>query len=146
MSRAGCGVAPVGGLLERERELEAIGELLVAACECSGRMLVLEGAAGVGKSRLLAAGAVSAAEAGMTVLTARGEELERSAPWGLVRRMLAPVGTAAVALSDESTVARAAAAADDVLRVANQLFWVIADLAESGPVLLVVDDAQWADE
>jgi DNA-binding CsgD family transcriptional regulator len=149
---------PVGQLLERERELEAIGGLMAAARGRSGGLLIVEGAAGVGKSELLAAAAALAAESGMAVLAARGEELERSAPWGLVQRMLMPAIDAtqrramlgddatSAALFGEPAAAQPVAGADDVLRIANRLFWLIADVAESGPVLLVIDDAHWADE
>ncbi|MGH2857533.1 MAG: AAA family ATPase, partial [Solirubrobacteraceae bacterium] len=119
-----------GRLLERERELGAIDGLLTAACERAGGLLVLEGEAGVGKSRLLAAASGLASDRGMRVLAARGEELELTAPWGLAGRLLPP----------------GAAGGDEVLAIAHALFWRIADLAEQGGLLLSVDDAQWADD
>ncbi|MCW3010726.1 MAG: helix-turn-helix transcriptional regulator, partial [Solirubrobacterales bacterium] len=57
-------------LLERETELETLAGLLRAARTGTGRLVVVAGPPGVGKTRLLAA--VRARASGMTVLTARG--------------------------------------------------------------------------
>jgi DNA-binding SARP family transcriptional activator len=58
-------------LLERERELQAFDGLIVAACGGSGQLVTVEGAAGVGKTRLLAAARAQAQRSGMRVLVAR---------------------------------------------------------------------------
>ena len=52
--------------------------------------MVFEGPAGIGKSSLLAA-ARTAAAADLRVLSARGGELERELPFGIVRQLLEPV-------------------------------------------------------
>jgi len=62
-------------LLERERERTAIARLIADARGGSGRLLVLEGSAGIGKTRLLSAARTEAEVGGMRVLTARGSEL-----------------------------------------------------------------------
>ena len=74
-------------LVERELELETVERLLASARAGSGGAVVLEGPAGIGKSSLLAA-ARSAAEKRMRVLSARGSELERELPFGVVRQLL----------------------------------------------------------
>jgi predicted ATPase len=43
----------LGVLLDRERELAEIGELIEAAREGSGGLVVVQGPAGIGKTRLL---------------------------------------------------------------------------------------------
>lgn len=48
-------VAAVSGLFERDRELAAVGELLEFARAGSGRVLLVLGPAGIGKTGLLAA-------------------------------------------------------------------------------------------
>jgi predicted ATPase len=69
-----------GELLERADELAAL-ESVVADLEAGGgRFAVIEGAAGIGKSSLLAEGRARAADAGLTVLRARGTEIERPLP------------------------------------------------------------------
>ena len=44
--------ASAGRLLERERELQRIASLLEGALDGAGSMLVVEGPAGIGKTRL----------------------------------------------------------------------------------------------
>jgi predicted ATPase len=72
-------------LLERERERAALSGLIVAACQGAGRFAAVEGAAGIGKTCLLAAAQAEAKRAGMRVLAARGMELEREFAYGVVR-------------------------------------------------------------
>ena len=147
-----------GALLERETQLAALAAALAQARTGNGAMVVFEGAAGLGKTSLLEAGAEQAATAGMTVLTAQGEDLERGVPWGLARRLLAPAltgdggaafdGGAAPAelLFNRSAPPAELAGADPALSVAHALVWAIANLAEEKPLALCIDDAHWADE
>lgn len=140
-------------LLERERELESIERLLDATAGEGGGVLVVEGEAGAGKTSLLAAAAEIAADRGMLVLRARGGEYERDFPYGVVRQLFEPVlqdrerraellsGSAALATPVfEPGVGSAEGGA-----VEHGLYWLAADLAATAPLLLVVDDAQWAD-
>ena len=76
-------------LLERDHELAVVDGLVEAACAGAGAALVIEGPAGIGKTRLLAAACRSAAERQVTVLRARGGELEQGTPYGLVRELFA---------------------------------------------------------
>src|SRR5690348_10747213 len=69
-------------MLERERELAAVGELL----EHGGAVLV-EGGAGIGKTALLDASCRRAAALGHDVLRARGSELEAGFAFGVVRQV-----------------------------------------------------------
>ena len=83
--------AGVAALLERERELASLQELVEAAAAGEGRLAILEGPAGIGKTRLLAEARRRAADAGLRVLTARGGELEREFPFGVVRQLFEPL-------------------------------------------------------
>jgi hypothetical protein len=76
--------------MEREAELEQIGDALRSAVAGSGRTVLIEGAAGIGKSSLLGAAAELAEATGMTVLRARGGVLEREFALGVVIQLLAP--------------------------------------------------------
>jgi predicted ATPase len=78
-------------LVERELELETVERLLAGARAGSGGGLVFEGPAGIGKSSLLAA-TRTAAGAELRVLSARGGELERELPFGIVRQLLGTGG------------------------------------------------------
>src|ERR687889_2940415 len=76
-----------GDLVEREREIAALAELLDAAPAGEGRVAWIEGPAGIGKSTLLAESRRRAASSGGQVLAARGSELEREFPFGVVRQL-----------------------------------------------------------
>ena len=105
------------------------------------RLVVVEGEAGFGKTKLLAA--FSSALAGWQLLAASGDEAEMRLPYGVLARMLA--GTApewAAGLDPEGTQRLEAA---DPFIVGAGLVQVLGDLQESGPVALFVDDAPWAD-
>ncbi len=69
-------------LLERERELAAVEELLGR-----GGVLVVEGGAGIGKTSLLDAACRRAAGLGQDLLRARGSELEAGFAFGVVRQL-----------------------------------------------------------
>ena len=136
------------GLLERDRELAALDRLIGDAEQGRGRVALIEGPAGIGKSRLLAEARARAA--GMTVLAARCGELERDFSFGAVRQLLEPVA------DRERLLAGAAAPAAGVLEapgetaegsfaVLHGLYWAVLNLAEERPVLLAVDDLQWSD-
>ena len=147
----------VAPLAERELELEQLERLLAHARDGSGGAVVFAGPAGIGKSSLLAA-ARAAAEPELRVLSARGGELERELPFGVVRQLLEQVVVGAGADERELLLAGAAALAKPVLFAADPgagaepsfsalhgLYWLTINLADSGPLLVTVDDAHWAD-
>ncbi len=104
-------------LVERELELETVERLLAGARAGSGGAVVFEGPAGIGKSSLLAAARAAAGE--LRVLSARGGELERELPFGIVRQLLEPVVVASDAEEREVLLAGAAALAKPVLFAAD---------------------------
>ncbi len=149
-------------LLERERELQAIDGALEAARAGSGRLVVLEGAAGIGKTRLLGAAADRATEAGMHAVVAAGRERERELAFGLARRLFEPAlgdaheeerrellsGAAALAapvISADEGGGPSVAAGDQAFPLIHGLYWLASNLADRTPLLLVADDAHWAD-
>ena len=82
-------------LLEREAELEQIGDALRISAAGSGRIVVIEGAPGIGKSSLLDEAAALAEAERMAVLRARGGVMEREFALGVVIQLLAPMHRAA---------------------------------------------------
>ena len=143
-------------LVERELELETVERLLAGARAGSGGGLVFEGPAGIGKSSLLAA-TRTAAVAELRVLSARGGELERELPFGIVRQLLEPVVVAYDAEEREALLAGAAALAKPVFAVDPEagaepsfsslhgLYWLTINLADVQPLLVAVDDTHLAD-
>lgn len=149
-------------LLEREHELGLIDAALAGAAGGGGRLVVLEGEAGIGKTSLLRAAEGIAAQHGFAVLSARGGVLERSLGFGVARQLLeGPLARAAEAerrallagsaaraatvLGAGSPGARPPARAEE-LAAMHGLYWLACNLAERRPLLLAVDDAQWCDE
>jgi DNA-binding CsgD family transcriptional regulator len=131
--------------------------LLAGARAGSGGGLVFEGPAGIGKSSLLAA-TRTAAGAELRVLSARGGELERDLPFGIVRQLLEPVVGAYDAEEREALLAGAAALSRPVLFAVDPeagaepsfsslhgLYWLTINLADVQPLLVAVDDAHLAD-
>ncbi len=147
-------------LIEREAELGRLDALIEDVLAGRGRVVAIEGPAGIGKSALVAALAAAARAHGIRVLSARGSELERDIPFGVARQWFEPVLAAAAAeqrelLFDGSAgvarpVAWPATAPDTELTASPQilhgLFWLTFNLCATGACLLAVDDAQWADE
>jgi DNA-binding CsgD family transcriptional regulator len=141
-------------LLERRRELDELDSQVERAVAGEGRLLVVEGPAGIGKSRLLAA-ARRRAEGSMRVLSARGSELEAEFAFGVVRQLFESELTAPE--RREALLAGAAAPAVAVFgepdgsgqgasfASLHGLFWLVLNLAEEGPLLLAVDDLHWCD-
>ena len=145
-------------LLDRDAELAALERQLAAVRAGSGRVIVVEGPAGIGKSSLLAAVAGGAEAGGVAVLRARGGPLEYDAAWGIARELFAPlrasaawselaVGAAALARRalDADADAEPANAGDAMHAAAHGLTWLASNLADRSPALLVVDDVHWAD-
>ncbi len=146
------------GLLEREAEIDALSEVLEGPSAGRGRLVVVEGSAGTGKSSLLRAAVASARRSGLDVLRSRGGEMERDQPFGLIRQLLEPAllrldPAARAALSSGAAAPAArvlaidseAAPVSDGFGAVNAVFWLVAGLAARGPLLIAGDDAHWGD-
>ena len=77
-----------GWLVERDGELGEIDRALAGAVAGEGWLVLLEGPAGIGKTALLDVARGRAGRAGVAVAGARGAELERGFPYGVVRQLL----------------------------------------------------------
>jgi len=144
-------------LLEREVELQALTRQVAAVREGAGRVIAVDGPAGIGKTSLLAAVADSAQAGGVTVLRARGGPLEQDAAWGVARQLFEPlrageswdelaVGAAELAMRAlDPATAEPASAGDAMYAAARGLVWLAANLAARGAAVLIVDDVHWAD-
>ncbi|HEY1284576.1 MAG TPA: AAA family ATPase, partial [Solirubrobacterales bacterium] len=148
-----------GSLLERDGELRRIGGALERARDGSGELLLIEGPAGIGKTSLLEAARPMAAGLGMSALSARATELEREFPFGAVRQLFEPPLRASSAARRDELLAGSAQQAEAALGLTDAgpqpvdtgfatlhgLYWLLANLAEGDPLLVSLDDAQWAD-
>ena len=155
---SGMEVGPATNLLEREAELRDLARDAVAARAATGRVVLVEGPAGIGKTALIDAARSVGENAGMAVARARGTELESGFAFGVVRQLFEPP------LRGRSRAERArllrgqARLATDVLvagdreapggripEVMHGLYWLTLNLAERSPLLIAIDDAHWAD-
>ena len=150
-------VAATVTLLEREAELGALAELCERAAGGRGGLMVVEGPPGVGKSALLDRASALARERGLVVLRARGHELERAFGWGVARALIeASLEDAPELLAGPAAPARmvfergddtaGGPASEARFAILHALYWLVVRLAERAPLLVLVDDAQWADE
>jgi DNA-binding CsgD family transcriptional regulator len=152
--------APLTGPLERDDELALLDHLLADARAGRGAVAVLEGPAGRGKTTLLRELRRRATDGGLLTLSSVGAELERDFPYGIVRQLLEPVLRGAGDAERERLLAGAAALAAPVFAAEaappdagvdvshgrlHGLYWLVANLAEEQPLVLVVDDAHWGD-
>jgi tetratricopeptide (TPR) repeat protein len=160
MARAS--VLPSGGstvlLLEREAQVAALQALADAARGGDGRFAVIEGSAGIGKTRLLAEARAIAGSAGMRVLAARGGEFEGEFAYGIVRQLFEPLLASASPdlraelLSGPAALveplfgaSRLAASPEASFATLHGLYWLAANVAFQQPTLFALDDLHWAD-
>ena len=144
-------------LLERAGLLDCASALIVRARRGRGGVAVFEGPTGIGKSSLLAA--VAGGADGVATAWARPTDLERTFAFGVARGLLDPLLTGlsphdrrvlahggAMGVLDDVGERSGGTARDVSHAVVHGLLRLLAELATSRPVLLVVDDAQWADD
>jgi DNA-binding CsgD family transcriptional regulator/tetratricopeptide (TPR) repeat protein len=159
--------AEPAALLEREHEVERVRAALQAVGRRAGGVLVIEGAAGIGNSRLLEEARECASELGIRVLNARATELEQGFPFGVARQLFerplleadagerarwlaGAAGLAAEVITGSPTthsMARGAgpSAGGPGYAWRHGLYWLASNVAADSPLALVVDDLQWCD-
>lgn len=134
----------------REGELEVFGRLLDEARVGTTHFVVIEGEAGMGKSRLLDEIVAHPGASSFCVHRARAEELQPR-PFGLLADALAidPESSdpdrVAVARLLDAGAETAGKATDQRYRVIEGIINLVERAAISGPVLLAFDDVHWSD-
>jgi DNA-binding CsgD family transcriptional regulator len=145
-------------LLERDTELEVIEAFLDRIGGGSGGVMVLEGPPGIGKTALLASLQQRAEARGIGRRQARATQLDQGFSFGVARQLFEGSVRAAPAEERRTLVGGAAkhalpalgmvdddSAIDAGVRSLHGLYWLAANLAAQGPLVLCVDDAHWAD-
>src|SRR5690348_1310503 len=135
-----------------ERELEsAVLDALVDGLRNGGGAVVVRGEAGIGKSALLQRVRRRAVARGARSLATVGVESEAELAFAGLDQLLRPVVGALAQLppSQRQTLEAALGLGVDLepdpYRVAVAAFHLICEVADSTPVVLIVDDAQWLD-
>ncbi|MBD5787296.1 AAA family ATPase [Cellulosimicrobium terreum] len=139
-------------LLGRSAEQETVSRLLASARLGRGGALTVTGEPGIGKTALLAdtVGAVVVG-GGMRVLDVTPAEAEQDLPFAALQALVLP----ALGLLDEIPAPQAAALGAalslrhgdgrDRFAIGAATLSLLSRYAEDGPVVVVVDDVQWAD-
>jgi DNA-binding CsgD family transcriptional regulator len=140
-------------LLGRPAEREAVEQLLARAQAGRSGVLVVRGEAGIGKTSLLQhARDTAAAGFGFRVEHAVGVESEAEFAFAGLHQLCAPLLDRAGALPEPQQAALGVAfglrggAAPDRFLVGLAALNLLAEVAEEGPLLCLVDDAQWLDQ
>src|SRR5262245_1984248 len=137
-------------LYGRDAERSIIGGLLEGARESRSGVLVIRGEAGVGKSALLEDARERAS--GMQVLACAGIEAESALPFAALQQLLRPVLAhlakvpRAQADALRGALGLAAGRGDNRFLVFLAVLSLLAEAAEAGPLLCLVDDAHWLDD
>ncbi|MBV8943097.1 MAG: AAA family ATPase [Solirubrobacterales bacterium] len=160
--RARSGRAERGAacLLDRDHQLAAIQATLEQAEGGSGEALLIEGHAGLGKTRLHEAALDGARGMGFRILRAAGTELEHHMAFGIAAQLLAAQLDEFSAKRRETTLAglphrvrtllgnsphdQGPVEGSD-LGLVHSVFTVIATQEETRPALLAIDDLHWCD-
>lgn len=134
----------------REAERAAVLALLEDARRCRSGALIVRASAGMGKSTLLEEAAAHAD--GMAVLRASGVEAESELSFGALHQLIRPLLHRLGQLPPAQTTALRRALrldtgeVEDRFLVSLAALGLLAEAAESAPLLCLVDDVQWLDE
>lgn len=125
--------APTTPLVEREAPLAELERHLAAARTGDGRMVVVRGEAGIGKTALISTLAASPS-LGVPVMVGRCDGVSTPSPYGPIRDVVGSLGPQFREMLE----------ADAPRHQVKARFFE--RLAAIGPHLLVIEDVQWADE
>lgn len=136
--------APHEAFAGRTHELAVLQEEFRHACEGVPRLVLIDGPGGIGKTALVRRFLDTAGDA--CVLQASGEENESVLPCGVLAQF---VGQSPLPLPDSLgslvRTPRSAPGTLPPLAAGFGLLDLLSELQDKGPVILVLDDAHWAD-
>ena len=136
--------------------MERIAESLHRAAAGTGGLVVIEGDAGVGKTELLRTALQHARAKDMCALSGHGVELEREYAFGVARQVFSPLLRLGDGVDDRFDGPAGLvlpllagtpipSGADGEFPYLHGFFWLVANLSESAPIVVAIDDAQWSD-
>jgi len=157
-----CSIGPMGamaaapGLFGRAAEIEVLDQALGRAASGQSAVVLIQGEAGIGKTRLLHEALARARGRGLRVVSGRAEELEQTRPFGLVADVFGCIRSAPdprrAAIADMLAGGGAEGGPITVtsdpglrFRAVDAFADLAEDLALAGPLVIGADDLQWAD-
>ncbi len=139
-------------LVGRRAECKAVERLLAGAWAGRSGVVVVRGEAGIGKTALFEYARQSAVATDFRVEGSVGVESETQFAYGGLHQLCAPLLKHVEALPEPQQAAlgvafgQRAGAAPDRFLVGLATLHLLAEVAEEGPLLCLVDDAQWLDQ
>ena len=134
-------------LVGRDLEAELLASLLRAAESGTGKVGVVAGIAGIGKSALIEAVVDGALERSFSVRQVRGEPTQQTLPYAAVRLLLkdgsGPAQIKLLALLNAESESLESSV--PVSTVALGLLAFFTEVSTDAPLLVAIDDAQWID-
>jgi DNA-binding CsgD family transcriptional regulator len=146
-------VSSVEGLVGRQGEVAVAAAAVRELTEGRGSALVIEGEAGIGKTRLVECVVDDARSRGVAVFVGQAHPFERTRPFGVVAAALSlsrrsPDPRRAVIgelLGGRGPGAPAPAGGDVQYRVVEEIVDLVESTCSESPMLLVAEDIHWAD-
>lgn len=130
---------PMRGRLD---ELDVLDDVIANLMVGTGSVVLVEGAPGIGKTRLLAEVRDRLAAVGARSLCAKAFEDQQAVPFAL---LIATFGGAEAPVAGAAALRTLDAGPDRRYWVVRDLEAAIASAAEQAPLAVLVDDVQWAD-
>src|SRR5215210_890263 len=128
----------------RQPECAVLAARLAEAVAGEPQVVQIKGPAGIGKTALIERFLADRMGPAATVARASGEETETLLPYGVVEQLARSAGAAGEALL-EAVPVRGPDPVVDPVAVGTRLLEMLDRLEAGGPVVLVLDDAHWAD-
>lgn len=134
-------------LFGRSSELTHLRDALDLVATGRSRTVMVEGEAGIGKSRLVEELLVAALLAGFDVIAGRAEELERMRPFGAIADAIATAEPSGRQTSERarSLLALIRGGTANAHQLIDGLMDVVEERALATPLVLVIEDLHWAD-